>query len=285
MAAIFISYSSEDLDRYVDRLYTYLADSKLDIWVAYQNIQPGQAWPMEVHKALLDSSVLLYVHSKNAVESRRVWEEFTFALNHNKIVIPLLFERHIALPYFFESLQYIDFSRSFETGIQHLLDVLIPVHPTPPTVGTAPQREHLRDSLYSTEHSPSDHLLNSDRNNIIRNRMLLSNHDPRLGDERASISYPRSLADELLMVIYAQHDFRDSILELSKQEFAKDGAVKNRIYGQAEYVVTQTIEEFHTEAYGNQARKANKSEKRHSYLSSPFVEPRIYSQQHNYRLQ
>lgn len=157
MSRIFINYRRQDTEGYVGRLYDHMIKQfkPYDIFMDVQNIEPGADFVQVLEDAVSKCDVFLAVIGpqwltlKNDDQQRRLdeWNDFVrieieSALNHNKIVIPVLvggtkmpspddlpdsiksFARRNAV-----SLTHSRFSSDVEGLINFMRDML-PSHPT-----------------------------------------------------------------------------------------------------------------------------------------------------------
>lgn len=133
---LFISYSHNDFEE-ANKIYSRLKKQGFRVFLDRQCIKPGQYWSPVIHNSLSKTDVLLLIHTKNSFDSRNVWDEWEYCLNHHKIVIPLIFE-NTELPYRLASLQFVDFvTDQFEIAFNQLLKTLINLDPDP-TSSTTP---------------------------------------------------------------------------------------------------------------------------------------------------
>ncbi len=105
---VMISYSRRDGDL-VDRLERDLRAAGFPVWVDRRDIEGGDEWNKEIHRAIDDASVILVVLSPAAVASPWVRREYRYALKQGKVVIPLLYHPSPQIPRELERLQKIDF--------------------------------------------------------------------------------------------------------------------------------------------------------------------------------
>jgi hypothetical protein len=84
MGHVFISYSSRDKER-VSELVSALKVEGHQIWWD-DDITPGGDWDLEIQRALEQSRAVLVVWSENAMKSREVRAEATYALSENKLL-------------------------------------------------------------------------------------------------------------------------------------------------------------------------------------------------------
>jgi TIR domain len=87
------------------------------------DIKPGQRWDKLVADALTACSRVLVVLSASSIVSDHVTDEFSFALDENKTVIPILCGE-CTMPFRLRRLQNIDFRVEYESGLRKLVKTL-----------------------------------------------------------------------------------------------------------------------------------------------------------------
>ncbi len=117
-----MSYSRNDSD-FVLSLTHKLRASGARVWLDQLDIQPGMAWDETIAEALQDSDALLLVLSKASVDSKNVNDEYSYALDEGKTVVPVLLEE-CEIPFRLRRLQYVDFTRDSTAGMNALLQTL-----------------------------------------------------------------------------------------------------------------------------------------------------------------
>ena len=130
---IFLSYSRVDA-KFALKLGEDLRVAGLDIWIDQLNIPPGETWDEEIQKALENAACLLVILSATSVESDNVLNEINYALETKKQVIPILLENGLKKPFNINRLQHIDFTSSYDSGLNRLLNALRSGRPVQPTV-------------------------------------------------------------------------------------------------------------------------------------------------------
>ena len=115
----FISYSREDSE-FVLRLAEDLRAVGARVWLDQLDIEPGQAWDSAVEKALVESGRMLLVLSPASAASKNVRNEMSFALEENKVIIPIL-HRDCAIPLQLHRIQRVDFRTDYAHGLNALL--------------------------------------------------------------------------------------------------------------------------------------------------------------------
>lgn len=115
----FISYAHDDSD-FAIKLGADLRNAHVKTWRDAENIPAGSNWDREVEKALLRSSHVLLVATSRSVASENVMDELSVAMNHHKVVIPLIVET-CDLPMRVHRAQWVDFRGDYAAGLKALL--------------------------------------------------------------------------------------------------------------------------------------------------------------------
>ncbi len=121
-ATTFFSYSRSDA-QFALKIATDVREAGANIWLDQLDIPTGMRWDAEVEKALKGSENLLVILSPRSVVSNNVLDEISFALDENKIIIPVLMEECI-IPFRIRRMQHIDFSKNYTAGFNLLLKAL-----------------------------------------------------------------------------------------------------------------------------------------------------------------
>jgi len=119
MSLIFVSYSRADSE-FVLRLVEDLRQKGVPIWLDQVDIPAGKAWDVAIEEALDNASHFLLIMSKTSVASRNVRDEINFAIQENKIVIPILLD-DCRPPLQVTRLQYSDFRKDYDIALKHVL--------------------------------------------------------------------------------------------------------------------------------------------------------------------
>jgi len=78
---LFISYAHVDRNT-VQKVYRFLRDKKIEVWLDDENLIAGQDWRTEIEKALYSSDAVIVCLSKISVAKEGfVQKEFKFALD------------------------------------------------------------------------------------------------------------------------------------------------------------------------------------------------------------
>ncbi|MEO5997551.1 MAG: toll/interleukin-1 receptor domain-containing protein [Chitinophagaceae bacterium] len=120
---IFFSYSRVD-GKFALKLGEDLRKAGVDIWIDQIDIRPSEPWDEEIEKALQESGCLLIILSDTSVASDNVLNEINYALETKKKILPILLEKDIKKPFNISRLQHIDFTGSYENGLNTLLKSL-----------------------------------------------------------------------------------------------------------------------------------------------------------------
>lgn len=123
----FFSYSRHDSE-FALKLAKDLRGAGAAVWLDQLDINPGEHWDSAVEKALENFPTMLLILSPSSVESTNVMDEVSFALEENKVVIPVLY-RDCTIPFRLRRLQHIDIRVDYEKGLGELLRTLRAVHP------------------------------------------------------------------------------------------------------------------------------------------------------------
>ena len=127
MPKVFLSYARSD-GSIVDKIAQDLKRNEIGVWDS-QDLRPGQSWQPQIEKAINTADFMLLFLSPAILESKTVWHEYEAALARQAEVggsrlIPVLLEQVEEVPAFLATLQYVDFTRSYDNGLQALLQIL-----------------------------------------------------------------------------------------------------------------------------------------------------------------
>ena len=118
----FFSYRRSDSE-FALRLAGDLKSAGADVWIDQLDIEPGQEWDKAIEVALSGASRMILILTPESVESRKVRNEIAYALDEDKIIIPILY-KDCTVPLQLRRVQYIDFRSDYQRGLQTLLKVL-----------------------------------------------------------------------------------------------------------------------------------------------------------------
>lgn len=107
--SVFISYSRVDSE-FVDLLQRLLVSKGYDAWLDRSNIDAGSHWDSSIEQAIRERSHMIVVLSPEAAESQNVADEWNYAIEEKKMVIPVYY-RACSIPMRLRRLQWIDFEK------------------------------------------------------------------------------------------------------------------------------------------------------------------------------
>lgn len=122
MAHYFLSYARTDA-AFALRLADDLRTAGVDLWIDQRDIQPSQKWDRAIEAALRDCAAVVVVLSPRSVASDNVLDEVGFAIDHDKDVIPVLFQQ-CEVPIRISRLQRIDFTGHYPPALERCIAVL-----------------------------------------------------------------------------------------------------------------------------------------------------------------
>ncbi|MBL8165473.1 MAG: TIR domain-containing protein [Anaerolineae bacterium] len=117
---VYISYSRQDGREVSRRLYDVLRRNGYSVFIDFASLVGGQDWASEIEKNLAEADVLLVLLSPASTESNFIKNEIYYALNLNKRILPVMVKQ-TRVPLVLSSLQYIDFTKDYESGLKELL--------------------------------------------------------------------------------------------------------------------------------------------------------------------
>jgi len=88
-ARVFVSHASEDANK-AREIVEELSLQGIDCWLATRDVQVGENYAAQIYSAILDSSHLLVLLSRQSVESVHVQREVNIALDQEKRILPIL---------------------------------------------------------------------------------------------------------------------------------------------------------------------------------------------------
>jgi hypothetical protein len=119
----FVSYSRVDGEGFAKRLADRLlaGPPPYAVWLDVRNLQPGSDWDDQIRDAIENCRGLLFVMTKDSVQGQSACkQEWAWALQCKKPVIPLRTDAGAKLPFRLSSRQYVDFSGGFDGGLVRL---------------------------------------------------------------------------------------------------------------------------------------------------------------------
>lgn len=127
---VFISYATEDA-AFVQGLEKTLVSAGLEVIRAERLIQPGDTWTERIVSAIDAADVILFVLTPRSSRSEFVRTEVALAVSaqgavEGKLIVPVIAEGPIDLPFFLRHLQYVDLSdsQSYERNLSSLLNAI-----------------------------------------------------------------------------------------------------------------------------------------------------------------
>lgn len=124
---VFISYSSKD-KHFVDRLALALVERRVQVWLDKWEMQAGDSLIDKIQSALTESSSLIVVISKNALESEWCKKELNAGLmreleGKKSHVIPVRIDDCVMPPFLSDKI-FADFRTDFNDGLETLISPL-----------------------------------------------------------------------------------------------------------------------------------------------------------------
>src|SRR5258708_6120759 len=119
---VFICYSRSD-KQFAAQLVEDLSQYDLIVWMDVRSIPTGANWDAEVQKGLDSSDVMLVLLSPTAVASQNVADEWSYFIERNKPIVPLLVVL-CEVPFRLSRRQRVDFTVDFKSGFEQLIRAL-----------------------------------------------------------------------------------------------------------------------------------------------------------------
>ncbi len=124
---VFISHSTKDKD-FVKKLRESLSEADIEVFQFHTNLKPGDKILSTIKEALRNSDFIIVVLSQESVKSDWVNFEISTVLLNEKsqeetLLIPVLIE-DCEIPYSLNDRFYADFRKSFNEGVETLLEGL-----------------------------------------------------------------------------------------------------------------------------------------------------------------
>ncbi|MEX2261778.1 MAG: toll/interleukin-1 receptor domain-containing protein [Bryobacteraceae bacterium] len=118
----FVSYAREDAG-FALKLAGHVRSAGGDIWLDKLDIRAGVPWDRAIEDALQNCGRFLIILSPESVGSTNVMDEVSYAIEHNKQVIPVLY-KDCRVPLRLRRLHYIDCTANQEDGLRNLVTEL-----------------------------------------------------------------------------------------------------------------------------------------------------------------
>src|SRR3974390_3578943 len=116
----FCSHSSTDSE-FAHRLVRDLEEVGIHVWISDRDIKTGVSWAQAVGKALQICDIVILILSPDSIASPEVENEYSYALNKKKKVIPILY-RQCEKPYRLDTLEHVDFTGEYDSAFHALLE-------------------------------------------------------------------------------------------------------------------------------------------------------------------
>jgi hypothetical protein len=139
----FFSYARDDSE-FVLKLAQELRNRGANLWLDQLDILGGERWDHAIEQSLQACEGMIVVLSADAVDSQNVMDEVSYALEEEKFIIPVL-HRECAIPFRLRRVQFVDFTRDFEGGLQSLLKALGIGRPAPALGNSLPEEPALEE--------------------------------------------------------------------------------------------------------------------------------------------
>ena len=106
--------------------YLTLENNGIDTFLAPLSITPGYKWSDEILDNLFDSSVVIFLASKNSCKSPYVQQELGVAIGQDKWIVPILLDISFSeLPGWMKEYQAIDFSTGDFNSLKPIIQKII----------------------------------------------------------------------------------------------------------------------------------------------------------------
>lgn len=117
----FISYAHQDRE-VVEKIRSGIqkGPQRFHVWFDESNLEPGCRIDSAIEKAIDMCSAMLFVATKNSVQSAYCLDEISRGRDKKKTIVPLRLDPDVELPFRLGSVHYIDFSANFEDGLKEL---------------------------------------------------------------------------------------------------------------------------------------------------------------------
>ena len=121
---LFISYCHREVG-FVDDLASRLKKEGHSVWLDYHSLVPGKPWETQILDGLDKSDVVLLVVSKESIESKYVYDEWSRFLGKKNRLILLIFESvDLSMRKRLRGYEWVDFRSSYEKGLKELFSQL-----------------------------------------------------------------------------------------------------------------------------------------------------------------
>jgi hypothetical protein len=114
----FFSYARSDSE-FALRLAKDLRSAGVQLWLDQLDIVGGQQWDRAVEEALHRCGGMIVVLTPEAVRSRNVMDEVSFALEEEKLVVPIML-RSCQIPFRLRRVHRVNFTMSYDDAVREL---------------------------------------------------------------------------------------------------------------------------------------------------------------------
>jgi len=129
---IFLNYAKEDID-YAKRIYNYLNENGIDVWLDEFSLMPGQKWKTEIKKAIKESQYFLaLLSSKSVTKQGYVQKELKEALEmldempeSQIFILPIRIDVCEPSHHAINELHWVDLFPSWNDGIQKVVKTVL----------------------------------------------------------------------------------------------------------------------------------------------------------------
>ena len=116
----FFSYSRSNRE-FVERLAKDLEAAGVPCWLDLEDIPAAIAWESRIAQAIEVCSHVLFVLTPQALESDHVQDELAWARERKKVVIPLIVEAGVEIPFGIHRTNGVDFTGGYEAACKRLV--------------------------------------------------------------------------------------------------------------------------------------------------------------------
>ena len=170
---IFISHAHEDAD-FAQRLASDLQERGWPVWIAPNNIRPGEKWVEAISRGLDECGIVALVLTPQATQSRWVQSETSVAidLEHKGRVhfVPLEL-KPAEVPALWRAYQRLPFGRGYAAGLEALLAALA-------TSTTSPLQAEEQAPARKTEPRPEEEMMSRGLEPVTRGSTALVKFRP-----------------------------------------------------------------------------------------------------------
>jgi hypothetical protein len=125
MAKVFVSYSRDDLN-FVQGFVQTLMSNGVDVWWDMSSLQGGDDWTDAIPQAIENCDICVVVLSPQSIQSDWVQKEYTYAKNHGKRIVPVLYQ-DCEIPFVLVNINYIDIQGpNYQKGINEIVNLAKP---------------------------------------------------------------------------------------------------------------------------------------------------------------